>query len=601
MHHESQPEERAIAIVVSLFEVLLSPNLTVKQEQFDNVSMNASEEPANRSFLPSEEDIIPPQNQLPNLTSGRPIACPHQKRTRSMKSIHDRRLPRSRPYLEAWWEDNRSDRYPTKEVVSDLAAKENLKFDQVKGWFVRRRKRMAHVSTSSNSIPGSDNTLLPNSYTYTNTQAQALSDPAIIHDLHAEDLPGLEERETSLSLAEKLRPCSSTSPIEQYAMTPPREECSTIQTPISVQNDGGPPRFTKRPTSNSNIRYSAVNGPTVLPQVIDRESGTALGPDVSFSTTSSLHASQDLSVPSSGKPMLPHRQKGKKIAPQKQYAPERQARKIFQCTRCNFGYQFASDWARHLEIHEPQQHWTCMLQGETVVDGGKLACPFCGAPEPTQDHLIEHNVSQCADMTHKKRTFQRRDHMLSHMKRIHNSSVQNPPEAWMTVVHEDPNQQFWCGFCREFLRTTWDSRLKHLSSHFKVDNLDMTKWAHERIYSPSMPDKFARLVSPAHSVDPARSTGSINPTSGFHPLNSTPPMNSPLLAPGSPVGPPGSTAPAPPTSPIYFMDFDHPLDPYYPTGARSFIDPALLSYLNDDPIPEQLPFFEGLGLDLEIG
>lgn len=428
---------------------------------------------------------------------------------------------------------------------------------------------MANASTSSNSIQSPDIPPLPNSYTCTNTRAQTLSDPGIIHGLHGEVLPGLEVGEKSLSLADNLGPCSSTSPIKQYEMTPPREECSTIQTPISVQNDGGPPRFTKRPASQSNIRYSTVNGPTVLPQVIDRESGTALGPNISFSKTSSLHPSQELSVPSGGKPTLPCRQKGKKVAPQKQYAPERQAKKIFQCTQCNFGYQFACDWARHLEIHEPQQHWTCMLQGQTVLVRGKFSCPFCGVPEPTQDHLAEHNVSQCADMTHKKRTFRRRDHMLSHMKRIHHASVQNPPDTWMTVVHEDPNQQFWCGFCRKFLRTTWDSRLKHLSSHFKVDDFDMTMWAHERINSPLLPDNFARLVSPTHSVDPARPTGSINPTSGFHPLDSTPPMNSPLLGPGFPVGPPVSTgpapsmSPAPPTSPNYLMDIDNPLDPYW--------------------------------------
>lgn len=506
--------------------------------------MNAIEKPANRSFLPSEEGIIPPQYPLSNLASGRPIACANQNRTRDMESTNDRRLRRSKPHLEAWWEGNRSDRYPSREVVYELAAKENLGFEQVKGWFVRRRKRMATAST--------------------------------------------------------------TSPIERYAMTPPREECSTIQTPISVQNDGGQPRFTKRPTSQSNIRYSTMNGSTVLPQVIDRESGTALGPNMSFSKTSSLHPSQDLSVPSGGKPTLPRRQKGKKVAPQKQYAPERQAKKIFQCTRCNFGYQFACDWARHMEIHEPQQQWTCMLGGETVVVRGKLACPFCGAPEPTQDHLIEHNVSKCADMTHEKRTFQRKDHILSHMKRIHKSTVQNPPDAWMTVVHEDPNQQYWCGFCREFLRTTWDSHLKHLSSHYKVDDFDMTKWAYEKVCSPSLPDNFAPLVSPIHSVDPGRPTSSINPRSGFHPWNSTPPLSSPPLGPGFPVGPPASTgpapfmSPAPPTSPNYFRDLDNFLNLDYPTGSDSLTDPTLLPSFNDAPLPDQWSLCQDLGLDSEI-
>ena len=427
---------------------------------------------------------------------------------------------------------------------------------------------MADASNSRNSVPGSDVTVPPNSYIFTDTRAQTLSDPGIIHDLHGEDLPSPEDRETSLPLPEKLGPSLSTSPIEQYAMTPPREECSTIQTPISVQNDGGPPRFTKRPTSHSNIRYSAVNEPTVSPHLIDRESETALRPDKSFSRTSSLHHSQVLSVPNGGKPTLPRRQKGKKVAPQKRFAPERQPWKIYQCTTCNFGYRYFSDWARHLEIHEPQKHWTCMLQGETVVVEGKLACPFCDA-EPTQDHLTKHNVSQCAGKTHEKPTFGRRDQILSHMKRIHDSKVQNPPDGWMTVVHEDPNQQFWCGFCSNFLRTTWDLRLKHLSSHFKIGGLDMTKWVHE----PSLLDEYC-LVSPTHSVDPYRATGSINPTSGVNPLDSTPPMNSPLLGPGFSVGPPASTGPA---SPIDFMDIDNPAYTFHPTGSDSCIDPALLS------------------------
>lgn len=517
--------------------MLLSPNLTVKQEQFDDVSMNAIEEPAHRSFLPSEESVILSPYPLPNLASSRPIACANQNRTRDMESTNHRRLRRSRLHLEAWWEANPDDRYPSREVTCKLAAKENLGFEQVKGWFVRKRKRMENAST--------------------------------------------------------------TSPIERYTITPPREECSTIQTLISIQNDGDQPRFTKRSTSQSNIRYSTVNGSTVLPQVIDRESGTALGHNMSFSKTSSLHPSQDMSVLSGGKPTLPRRQKGKKVASQKQYAPERQANKILQCTRCNIGYQFRCDWARHLEIHEPQQQWTCMLGGATAVVQGKLTCIFCGALEPTPDHLIEHNVRKCADMPHDKRTFQRKDHMLGHINRVHKSKVQNPPDAWRTVVQENPNQQFWCGFCHKFLRTTWDSHVEHLFSHFKVDDFDMTMWTHERICLPSLPDNFAPLVSPTHSVDPDRPTSSINPRSGFHKLNSTPPMSSLPLGPGFPMGPPASTdpahfmSPAPPTSPNDSVDIDDFLENGCYNGLDYLANPTL-PYFNDDPVPDQCPPLQDL-------
>lgn len=525
--------------------------------------MDEIEDTASHPFIPSEEDNIFPSNQPTNLVSGRALACPAsgpKRRTRSMKSNRDQRRPKSRPHLEAWLGDHRSDQYPTKEVVNDLAAKENLNIKQVKGWFCRRRKQMADAFSPSNSTPGSDTTLLPKSYPSTDTRAQALSDPGIYHDRYMEYVPSLEERETALSLVEKLTSCPSTSTIEQYRMTPPREECSPIQTSISIQNDKGSPRFTRRSTRSPNMG------------IIDREAGTFPEPVMSFSTTLSLHSSQDISTTGGEKPTLPPRQKGKRVAPQKQYALERQDKKIFQCTRCNIGHQFASDWARHLEIHEPQQHWTCMLQGETVITRGKAACPFCDASDPTQDHLSKHNVSRCADKTHKKRTFQRRDHMLSHMKRIHNSSVENPPDAWMTVVHEDPNQQFWCGFCRGFRRMTWHSRLEHLSFHFKVDNLDMTKWVHEEIYLQSLPCS----IGPTHPMDPAHPAGSIHPTSGVHPLDSTPPMNTPFAGP-APSMPAPPASPAPPTSPAFPASFDcsmcpdHPLDPYYTMGSDQFI------------------------------
>ena len=565
--------------------MLLSLNLIGKQKRFDDVPMDEIESPANHPFTLPEKQIIFPENQPANLVCGRPPTRPASRRKRrapSTKSICVRRRPISRPHLEAWFKGHPDDQYPTKEVVNDLAAKENLKFDQVKGWLGRRRKRMADASSSRNSSPGSDNTLLQNYYPSADTRAQAPSDPGISHDFRREYSPGLEERDTALSLVEKLTPCPSTSPIEQYTMTPPREDCSPIQTSISVQIDEGLPRFSRRTTRYSNMGYRPMN-------VIDRGTGTAPGPVMSFSTTSSLHSSQDFSITSGEKPTLPLRQKGKRIASQKQYPPERQDKKIFQCTRCNIGYRFPSDWARHLEIHEPQQYYTCMLQGETVVIRGNVACPFCDEFDPTQDHLRTHNVSRCADKTHEKRTFQRRDHMLSHMKRNHNSLAKNPPDAWMTVVHADPNQQFWCGFCRSFLRTTWDSRLQHLSNHFKVDDLDMTVWSHEGTYLPSLPD-FAHSIGTTHSMDPAHPTGSIHPTSNFYPVEYTPPMNHPFMGAAAFMGP------APP------MVSDHPLDAYYPMSSDPEIDPALLdlhSYLTGAPLPDQSAFSEALDLDSE--
>lgn len=561
--------------------------------------MDVIQDPANHPFTPSKENIIFPQNQPVDLVSGRPVACSaseRRSRNQTVRNVHDRRRPIFRPQLEAWFEAHRGDHYPTKEVVSFLAAKENLSFKQVKGWLGRRRKQLADASTWSNSMPSSDMNLIPNSYHSSDTRAQALSDRGISQNLRGKHTTGLEDRETASCIVEKLKPCPSTSPIELYKMTPPREESSPVQTSLSAQNQTGPPRFTKR-----SARKSTVGN-------IDCGTGTAPGPVISITTASSLHSSRGFSITISENTMLPHRQKGKRVAPQKQHAPERQGQKIFQCTRCNIGYRYFSDWARHLEIHEPQQHYTCMLQGETVIIGDKVACPFCNLSNPTQDHLITHNVNRCAGQTHKKRTFQRRDHMLSHMKRVHDSSVQNPPDAWMTVVHEVPNQQFWCGFCRSFLRTTWDSRLQHLCSHFKDDDFDMTKWIQEGIYPSSIPDDFAHSIGLTHSMDPAHVMGSIHLTGAVPSLDSTPPMS--FVSPTSPadtnparhtsLAPP--TSPAPPTSSGCFMEIGSPLDSYYSTDFYRYIDPAILNHRpspREDPPPDQSAFSDTLDLVLE--
>lgn len=444
--------------------------------------MDEIEDPANHRFL---EDINFPQTQLANLMCGRALT--------SLAS------GRKRPHLDSWFEGHRGDQYPTKEVVSALAAKENLTCD--KAWM-----RSCNIMSDSDLV-------VPNSYPAIDTRAQARSDSGIRHDLRGEHSPSLEEGETVLSLVEKLISCPSTSPIKQYTMTPPREDGSTIQTSLSVQNDKGPPRFTKRSSSYSSMGYRPTNGSTVMPQMIDSGTGTAQGPDMAFSTTSSLHRSQELSITGGEKPTLPQRQKGKRVGPPKKYPLEREDKKIYQCPQCNLGHRFLSDWARHLEIHNPQRQYTCMLQGRKVTIRGKVACPFCNASDPTQDHLSTHNVSQCADKAYEERTYRKRDHMLGHMKRIHNSSVRIPPDAWMTIVHENQIQQFWCGFRCGILKTTWDLWLQHLKVHFKVDDFDMTKWTFERKCLPSLADDFPHSIGPSHSIDPAHATRSIHPRS----------------------------------------------------------------------------------------
>ena len=157
-------------------------------------------------------------------------------------------------------------------------------------------------------------------------------------------------------------------------------------------------------------------------------------------------------------------------------APSRQGDKKLQCTWCNRGYRYRSDWVRHLETHDPQQKWICMHKGPRLVNKGNVTCAFCGESNPGDKHLNKHSAFLCSQKPEDQRTFPRADGLLRHMKYSHQASIETPPDSWRVPEHENDTQQFWCGFCEKHLWTTWESRLEHMENHFVGDDIDMTRW-----------------------------------------------------------------------------------------------------------------------------
>ena len=149
------------------------------------------------------------------------------------------------------------------------------------------------------------------------------------------------------------------------------------------------------------------------------------------------------------------------------------AKRPYQCTWCPAKFTKASDWKRHEESqHAPQTEWVCMLHGAEVPRSGRIACVLCGIPEPEEHHLrYAHSQWRCLDGTMDDRRFDRKDHLVQHLKIIHgimaNKSFPLNIETWKRNLYQPDVEPLWkCGFCSE-ARMPWEQRYLHLSEHIK--------------------------------------------------------------------------------------------------------------------------------------
>lgn len=254
----------------------------------------------------------------------------------------------------------------------------------------------------------------------------------------------------------------SSPSLQTYLHTPPKDEGFPPLTATSLQND--PLRFSFYTPDHNTVQSTLPTTRTGVKrtnQLASQQSGQSV---LSNDTTE-----------------RPKRKKGQRIIPSRPAARKRQGDEKFQCTRCNRGHRYQSDWARHEEVHAPQRKWICMRDGPRVFTNGDRTCAFCGKSDPTDEHLTtEHNAFLCSQKPEEQREFNRPDGLIRHMKESHNASNLTPPSAWMLSTHEHDTQQFWCGFCSYFLRTTWEVWLNHIANHYITDNYDMTRWKSEQ-------------------------------------------------------------------------------------------------------------------------
>ena len=410
--------------------------------------------PIQRQRLNRASPRAPDQSPATNRRSLRPA--------RSARPRHQNKQERRRNFtedqcrfLESWIDSNP---YPKPDELNALAKQTDHTPGQVNGWFSRYRKRksirISHEEPNRLSdawaaqiTPGFGESHLPGEPSGTN----------------------MEVEDQSASLHKIFLPCRSISPLETYLHTSSRDEGFPPLTADNLQSDNNPPYFSTR------------GGRTVgRRDALSRSSKATETAQEQRPPSQPLRQQSGFSIQSSDTAGRPKGKKGQRIIEPPPSAPGRLGDKKFQCTKCNRGHKYRSDWVRDEENHIPQQSWTCMQSGPRLVIKGNVTCPFCGESNPTDEHLsAEHNTTLCFQKPEQDRTFKRHDGLLRHMNGVHNASIKQPPDVWRSALHENDTQQFWCGFCEEFLRTTWKSRLDHLENHFSRDDFDMTRWRGE--------------------------------------------------------------------------------------------------------------------------
>ncbi|KAK4969210.1 hypothetical protein LTR28_001453, partial [Elasticomyces elasticus] len=151
--------------------------------------------------------------------------------------------------------------------------------------------------------------------------------------------------------------------------------------------------------------------------------------------------------------------------------------------------------------------WMCTPVGPIVTDtsDGSTTCAYCGASNPTPDHIETHNHAQCEEKGRGARTFYRKDHLRQHLRLMHGCTMIPSMDAWNSTIS---NINSRCGFCRECF-TSWTDRTDHLAAHFKTGAL-MKDWKGCRGLDPAVAAQVTNVM-PAYLIGPE--AASMNPFS----------------------------------------------------------------------------------------
>ncbi|KAH6721198.1 hypothetical protein BKA61DRAFT_650018 [Leptodontidium sp. MPI-SDFR-AT-0119] len=325
--------------------------------------------------------------------------------------------------LKAWLSDHRHAPYPSEEEKLELRATTGLTLMQISNWFANARRRQRHVQGIP--IPGRGR--------------------------------GSKQKPSSPGSGD-------LSPISRWQNSPP-------------EDDAVDPSAVARALAAASSTYGQHDGKVTLSRhsSFDNVSVSSIDTNRSDLSTSSSNSGWSHSSFASRQSFTrPKRRRRQKRDHLENKSPNTFTAH-FHCTFCPDSFKKRHDWQRHEKsIHLPLQHWICCSGNgtlTTLLSG--IQCLFCGHPNPTQEHLNNHEHNSCSERPASERAFRRKDHLRQHLVKFHRCTQPLPAvyDLWKVEWGELKSR---CGFCGEWL-TSWEARTEHLATHFK-DGALMSEW-----------------------------------------------------------------------------------------------------------------------------
>lgn len=212
------------------------------------------------------------------------------------------------------------------------------------------------------------------------------------------------------------------------------------------------------------------------------------------SITSGESAASSPSVRSSNSASSVSRSRSTRRRPQRTRKPKAQSDKahVFKCTFCCDTFYKRYDWTRHEKsLHLNLETWVCCPQGGSVYSSatGRYHCAYCNILDPSTEHLDVHHHASC--IKGPRRQFNRKDHLVQHLKLFHKLQTMPLLEDWKT---QGPNITSRCGFCDRRM-TSWDERTEHIAAHFHAGRT-MKDWRGDHEFEPDIAAKVTNAIPP---------------------------------------------------------------------------------------------------------
>ncbi|MAD83784.1 MAG: hypothetical protein CL912_12550 [Deltaproteobacteria bacterium] len=343
---------------------------------------------------------------------------------------HSLRAPRPRPRfsrtalrtLEEWVSSHRQSPYPTPGDLDHLTAKTGLKRSQISNWFANIRKRGKVPKVKTCRSPPLDSVDIP-----------------LIRPSTTDDVPLFH------------RWLDSWTEYEEAALPAILQAVSQLNSTSSGNFLRGSKshhrQWSQSSVSSMEVRSYAANVESV------RSDEWKAGDIIPSSLVPLERRHRRL-------PDKQNRSLGSEIL------DSNEALRKFQCTFCAHRFRTKYDWQRHEKsMHLPLEKWICSPNGGIDVNpnNNEITCAFCGALDPSPEHIGGHGYATCASRPLSERTFCRKDHLRQHLRLMHgNSPLISSMEAWKSVTVSIRSR---CGFCDASL-STWSDRVDHLADHF---------------------------------------------------------------------------------------------------------------------------------------